>query len=259
MKVNRASIEHRYDDPMRCPLTREYYGQSDFFNLGYWLEDTRNQREACENLMERLLAFIPEKEGTTLDVACGLGATTRHLLRYYTASDVIGINLSEAQLEICRANAPGCTFTKMDAVGLGFGDATLDNVVCVEAAFHFDTRKRFLREACRVLKPGGYLVASDMLFRRWVGRANRRLPEANYVRNLEDYRSLCLRAGFQEAKVFDATDMCWNRFCRHLARWSSKRLLSGKLGPRTFGKHMFRILSGIVALQHYILIWARKA
>ena len=29
--------------------------------------------------MEKLLSFIPKKQGQILDVACGLGATTRYL------------------------------------------------------------------------------------------------------------------------------------------------------------------------------------
>jgi hypothetical protein len=46
-------------------------------------------------------------------------------------------------------------------------------VICVEAA-SFDTREAFLREALRVLKPGGTLVSQTLLFRRflnpaWVG------------------------------------------------------------------------------------------
>ncbi len=41
--------------------------------------------------MEKLMAFIPEKNGTILDVACGKGATTRYLLKYYTPENVTGI------------------------------------------------------------------------------------------------------------------------------------------------------------------------
>ena len=37
------------------------------------------------------MAFVPEKNGTILDVACGKGATTRYLLKYYTPENVTGI------------------------------------------------------------------------------------------------------------------------------------------------------------------------
>ena len=56
---------------------------NEFANYGYWDENTRTEVEACENLIEKLLAFVPEKQGTILDVPCGKGATTRHLLKYW--------------------------------------------------------------------------------------------------------------------------------------------------------------------------------
>jgi MPBQ/MSBQ methyltransferase len=107
MNVDTASVNRYYGERMGQDLLREYFGFTDFLNFGYWLEGTPNQKEACENLMERLLAFIPEKKGSVLDVACGLGATTRYVLRYYGPSDVVGINIAEAQLRTSRVNAPG--------------------------------------------------------------------------------------------------------------------------------------------------------
>jgi ubiquinone/menaquinone biosynthesis C-methylase UbiE len=49
----------------------------------------------------KLLAFVPEKQGTILDVARGKGATTRHLLKYFKPENVTGINISEKQLARC--------------------------------------------------------------------------------------------------------------------------------------------------------------
>src|SRR5262249_18609544 len=115
-------IASQYDRVIYNPQIREYYSQSDFFNFGYWREDTIHPKEACENLLEKLLASIPERQGSILDVACGLGATTAHLLRYYRPSDVVGINISHKQLETCKVNAPGCTFLQMDAAQLGFDE-----------------------------------------------------------------------------------------------------------------------------------------
>jgi len=101
---------------MRRPLTAAYYGQSGYHNYGYWIRETKTQHEASENLMKRLLAFLPEKDGKILDVTCGLGGSTRYLLRHCPPASIVAINLSQAQLDCARVNAPGCSFQRMDAV-----------------------------------------------------------------------------------------------------------------------------------------------
>src|SRR5688572_27670431 len=128
----------------------EYFEGSCFANYGYWETDTKGAREACENLMEKLLAMVPDKSGTILDVACGVGAATRHLLRHYAPERITAVDFAEKNLETARRFTPGCTFRQMDATRLDFPSETFDTVICVEAAFHFQPRSRFLQEAWRV-------------------------------------------------------------------------------------------------------------
>jgi SAM-dependent methyltransferase len=244
---------------MQSPKAREYYGFSDFFNYGYWRAATRTQHEASENLVEALLGFIPARRGTILDVACGLGATTKHLLKYYDRSAVVGINVSEVQLAISRRNVPGGLFAAMDAAQLAFLDGYFDAVICVEAAFHFVTREDFLREAFRVLKPGGTLVLSDIIFGRVPRPHNRRrwVPE-NLVTNIDQYRSALLGSGFSDVQITDATSQCWKAFKRNLLRWGYRKLRASELPPTVFARAFLSYGLVDLFLKHYLLVAATK-
>ena len=254
-----ARVNSRYDRKMFDRFVDEYYEYSGFHNFGFWTPTTRSQREASENLVDQLLALMPHKGDAVLDVACGLGATTKRLLRHYRPSQVTGINISEKQLAECRSRAPGCTFLAMDATRLDFPDDAFDNVLCVEAVFHFDTRERFLREAFRVLKPGGWLALSDVLLSsRDINALNPYFPPDNYVPDLRSYESLYYRAGFQEVRVLDATGPCWKQFYRHCVRYVLDRVLLSGSGWQALRKTAASLSLWDLAIRYYLLAAARK-
>jgi SAM-dependent methyltransferase len=251
-------IDHRYDQMMHHELIREYYDQSGFYNFGYWCDDTQSPREASENLLEKLLAFIPAKQGRILDVACGLGGTTRHLLRYFPAEAVVGINISDAQLTTSRQNVPECDFVRMDAARLAFRGASFENLICVEAAFHFSSRADFLREAYRVLAPGGSLVLTDILMPRWAAQINPRIPRANWVPDLDAYRDLYHQAGFTTVDATDITAQSWKRFYEHGVRWRREMFTLNHQNLRTYSAVTLINKLADMGIKKYLLVAARK-
>ncbi len=122
--------------------------------------------EALTTCLSELAAV--RDDDAILDVGCGFGGTIAHLNERFTGLQLTGLNIDERQVSRARELVrprPGnaLAFLKGDACALPCASASFDVVMAVECIFHFSSRERFLREARRVLKPGGCLVLSDFV------------------------------------------------------------------------------------------------
>jgi SAM-dependent methyltransferase len=172
-----------------------------YWNYGIWDENQTDPKLASETLVEMLIGLLPSAPARILDVGFGQGASVRELCRRYGSSNVVGVNIAADQVERARASGVDCDLRVMDAVDLDFEPGSFDAILCVEAAFHFDSREKFLKRAFTALKSGGRLVLSDFLMRGGVGLDPAIFPPANIVGSLDDYQNAFGNAGFREEKL----------------------------------------------------------
>ena len=100
-----------------------------------------------------LLDLLPEPGRRTLDLACGEGRVSRVLAE--RGHRVLGVEASPALAAAAREAAPAIEVLEADAVALPLPDGAVDLVVCSMALLNFDDLDAAVREAARVLEPGG--------------------------------------------------------------------------------------------------------
>lgn len=255
-ELNAKLVEH-YDRIFHDEVVHaRLFEGSGYSNYGYWNEGTACPREAADNLVDRLIEKVPEKASQVLDVACGAGGTTRRLAQRFGASNVTAINISAYQLERTSKAAPGVNTLLMSATNLSFAPASFDVIVCVEAAFHFDTREQFFRQAYRVLKPGGHLVLSDVLLVPDVP-AVYPVPAANRI-SASTYKSQLALMGFEGATIESARKSTWESFATYVATQGLQEVSSISADADRKKQTLAFIDAWDKVMQDYILVSARK-
>lgn len=117
----------------------------------------------------RIVQGIDLSGKQVLDVGCGLGGPTILLVQDHGAAHVVGIdvvdsNLARAAATIeARGLSDRITLRRAAEGSLLFDDACFDVVFSKDALVEAPDRELVLAEAFRVLRPGGWLLASDWL------------------------------------------------------------------------------------------------
>jgi len=128
-----------------------------------------------EKVKEKLGLRAPV--GLAVDVACGTGLSSLALLAL--ADRVVATDVSQAMLARAPRHAR-VSYRLASAEALPLEDGSAD-LITVSSAFHWFVREAFLKEAWRVLRPGGWLVVYENFFE------GRRHPNPAFVRWLESY------------------------------------------------------------------------
>lgn len=118
------------------------------------------------NFVRRLIEL--GAHGRMLDIGTGPGHIPLLVCEEITDGTIVGIDLSENMLKIAerrRVDSPYADrieFRLADAKGLPFADRSFDVVFSNTIMHHIPDPRPYLREAWRVLKPGGVFLIRDL-------------------------------------------------------------------------------------------------
>ncbi|GAB4372577.1 MAG: 27-O-demethylrifamycin SV methyltransferase [Kiloniellaceae bacterium] len=117
----------------------------------------------------RVLEGIDLAGKRVLDIGCGAGGITAALARDYGAAEVVGIDVEEPVCAAARRQAEKSGVAERVRIELvtpgpfPFPDASFDVVFSKDSIIHIPDKAFLAGEAFRVLRPGGWFVASDWL------------------------------------------------------------------------------------------------
>lgn len=201
--------------------------------------------EATEELASELKV---SKEDHLLDVGSGIGGPARYLARRLGCR-VTGIDLTSEFVEVAKkltarlGMAERVRFEQADALALPFEDASFAGAYSMNVSMNIADKAALYREIRRVLKPGGWLVLSEVARGKgaeidyptpWA--ASR---AASFLQTPEATRAGLEAAGFRVERMEDkvAQSKAWGQRARERVERGEKpphravELIHGDLAP----------------------------
>ena len=132
--------------------------------MGRWFPFSRGPEE-----VERLLSGVDLTGRTVVDIGSGAGGIALLLADRYGAARVIGLDVETTMVEYARAKVERAErqdrieIRKVEPGPMPLPDASVDVVFSKDSIVHIPDKEGLAADVYRVLKPGGWFVASDWL------------------------------------------------------------------------------------------------
>jgi SAM-dependent methyltransferase len=181
--------------------------------------------------VDRVLHGLTLEGKRVLDIGCGSGGITLHLVEKHSAGQATGFDVELPVIKNARRRAAERGLSgKTDFVQalpgrLPFADGLFDLVFSKDALLHVPDKDALFADIFRVLKPGGVFAASDWLIGH-DGPPSKDMADYVAAEGLsfsmaspERYRRAMLLAGFVDISITDR-----NGWYRDVARGELERL-----------------------------------
>jgi ubiquinone/menaquinone biosynthesis C-methylase UbiE len=190
----RVVAPHRLKGGLLAKIKREAYAHRHDFHYA-----RRIQWEIIQRYLQ------PGPGEYILDMACGDGYYSRKMAERGAKIAALDLDPKRISNALTYHDVPNVEYRLGDAEALPYADGTFDKVVSVCALEHFLNPQNAIKEAARVLKPGGLLVLHvDSFSYREISKELREYHRVHYyVENffmIDSLGKLLRNAGFQVNK-----------------------------------------------------------
>ncbi|HPQ81570.1 MAG TPA: methyltransferase domain-containing protein, partial [bacterium] len=210
-----------------------------------------------------------------LDIGCGIGAPAIRIAGG-TGCSIVGINISSEQVKQGRAlvkKSGLCDLVELrkgNALSMDFPEASFDSVLCIEVAGDIcvtpEQKGRLISEMHRVLKPGGSIGFSDLVFTGKPTRAEESSMRAILYHDgsdlVTDWPELFADGGFEVVEKRDIISETMPMWTHSLAIYEERASdVRRRYGRRIAEKTMehLRAIPGIMQKYgSFVLLSARK-
>nr|GAT54927.1 predicted protein [Mycena chlorophos] len=225
---------------------------TEWLNMGWW-KHTQVFPEACEALALKLVQAARLKpRSRVLDVGHGSGESLLFLLSHPSVprpAHLTGITSLPAHHK--RSQARLSRLNSTIPVVLHVGDAVyrpgvrdhplngprFDHIVALDCAYHFNSRRDFMRQAFHALDQGGSLALADICFApgtlqslrtRCIMAVLRLMPSVNAI-STDEYVAQMHEIGFREVELEDISVDVFPSFIAFLERTGAGWAIFGRV------------------------------
>ena len=194
-------------------------------HYGYWDEKVKTFSQSLLRMNEVMMEAAQIKStDNVLDAGCGIGGSCIFLAERI-GCNVTGISLSEKQIQKARnliqrkKVEDKVEVEVMNYCATTFSDESFDVVWGCESICYADDKEQFIKEAYRLLKPGGRLVVADGFVTKFENNDHPTIRnwldgwQVNYLETPQRFQQYMNEAGFKNILYRDIS-----KFTTHSSR-----------------------------------------